>query len=128
VFVEDISIEGIAAAKRAFESGDLPQKLARHHRDPARTFYGWNDVWLAPEFRRWNIESFLPAIQCPLLAIQGVDDEYGSMAQVDAIARQAGGPVEVLKLERCGHSPHQDRAEVVTGAVIEFISRIEKSE
>ncbi len=121
VFVEDISIESIAAAKRAFETTDLPQKLARHHRDPVKTFYGWNDVWLAPEFRSWNIESFLPAIKCPLLAIQGHDDEYGSMAQVDAIARQAGGPVEVLKLERCGHSPQKDQPEIVANAIVGFV-------
>lgn len=123
VFVEDISIEGITAAKRAFESSDLPRKLARHHRDPGRTFFGWNDVWLAPEFRAWNIEGYLPAIQCPVLAIQGDGDEYGSMAQVDAIARRSGGPVEVLKLENCGHSPHQDQPEIVAAAIVEFVKR-----
>lgn len=123
VFVEDISIAGITAAKRAFETTDLPQKLARHHRDAGKTFYGWNEVWLAPAFRSWNIERFLPAISCPLLAIQGHEDEYGSMAQVDAIARQAGGPVEVLKLEQCGHSPHKDQAEKVAQAVAEFVKR-----
>ena len=123
VFVEDISIESIAAAKRAFETTDLPRKLARHQRDPVRTFYGWNDAWLAPEFRNWNIEGFLLAIKCPLLAIQGYDDEYGTMAQVDAIARQAGGPVEVLKLEQCGHSPHQDQPEIVATAIADFVQR-----
>jgi pimeloyl-ACP methyl ester carboxylesterase len=123
VFVEDISVQGIAAAKRAFETTDLPQKLARHHRDPVKTFYGWNDVWLAPEFRGWNIEGFLPAIKCPLLAIQGDDDEYGSMAQVDAIARQVSGPVEMLKLEHCGHSPHQDQPKIVAKAIVEFVKR-----
>ena len=123
VFVEDISIESIAAARQAFETTDLPQKLARHHRDPSKTFYGWNDVWLAPEFRSWNIERFLPAIRCPLLALQGRDDEYGSMAQVDAIARQAGAPVEVLTIEHCGHSPQKDQAEIVAGAIVEFVTR-----
>lgn len=123
VFVEDISIEGIVAAKRAYETTDLPHKLARHHRDADKTFYGWNDVWLAPAFRSWNIESFLPAIKCPLLAIQGHADEYGSMAQVDAIARQAGGPVELLKLEHCGHSPHKDQADRVVQAVVAFVQR-----
>ena len=121
VFVEDISIQGIVAAKQAFETSDLPQRLARHHRDAVKTFYGWNDVWLAPAFRAWNIESFLPAVKCPLLAIQGYGDEYGTMAQVDAIARLAGGPVEVLKLEDCGHSPHKDQAETVVQAVSVFI-------
>jgi pimeloyl-ACP methyl ester carboxylesterase len=123
VFVEDISIEGITAAKQTFETTDLPQKLARHHRDAVKTFYGWNDVWLAPAFRSWNIEAFLPAITCPLLAIQGHGDEYGTMAQVDAIARLAGGPVEVLKLDQCGHSPQKDQPEIVAGAVIDFVAR-----
>jgi pimeloyl-ACP methyl ester carboxylesterase len=123
VFVEDVSIASIAAAKRAFESSDLPQKLARHHSDAAKTFYGWNDVWLAPGFRSWNIERFLPAIKCPLLAIQGHEDEYGSMAQVDAIARQVSGPVEVLKLGQCGHSPQRDQPEIVVGACVEFVRR-----
>ena len=123
VFVEDISIEGIVAAKQAFETTDLPQKLARYHRDPAKTFYGWNDVWLAPAFRSWNIERFLPAIQCPLLAIQGEGDEYGSMAQLGAIARQAGGPVELLKLKDCGHSPQKDRPQLVARAIVEFVRR-----
>jgi pimeloyl-ACP methyl ester carboxylesterase len=123
VFVEDISIAGIAAAKRAFEGTDLPDKLARHHRDAAKTFYGWNDVWLSPAFRSWNIESVLPAIRCPLLAIQGVDDEYGTMAQVDAIAHQAGGPVEVLKLAQCGHSPQKDQPDSVAKAIVEFVRR-----
>ena len=123
VFVEDISIAGIAAAKRAFETTDLPQKLARYHRDAAKTFYGWNDVWLAPEFRSWNIERFLPGVRCPVLAIQGCGDEYGSMAQLDAIARQAGGPVELLKLEECGHSPHKDQPERVARAVVDFVRR-----
>lgn len=123
VFVEDISIQGIVAAKQAFVTTDLPQRLARHHRDAVKTFYGWNDVWLAPAFRAWNIESFLPAIKCPLLALQGYGDEYGTMAQVDAIARQAGGPVEVLKLESCGHSPHKDQPEKVIQAVAGFVKR-----
>ena len=123
VFVEDICIESITAAKQAFETTDLREKLARHHRDASKTFYGWNDVWLSPGFRSWNIESFLPAIECPLLAIQGHDDAYGSMAQVDAIARQASGPVEVLKLERCGHSPQKDQPEIVAGAIVGFLER-----
>jgi pimeloyl-ACP methyl ester carboxylesterase len=123
VFVEDISIEGITAAKGSFETTDLAQKLARHHRDPARTFYGWNDVWLSPGFRGWNIERFLPAIECPLLVIQGRGDEYGSMAQVDAIARQAGGQVAVLKLEQCGHSPQRDQPDIVVSAIAEFVAR-----
>jgi pimeloyl-ACP methyl ester carboxylesterase len=124
VFVEDISIASIVAAKHAFETTDLRHKLARYHRDAVKTFYGWNDVWLAPAFRSWNIERFLPAIRCPLLAIQGYGDEYGTMAQVDAIERQVCGPVEVLKLEQCGHSPHKDQPERAAKAIVEFVKRL----
>jgi pimeloyl-ACP methyl ester carboxylesterase len=121
VFVEDISVASIAAAKQTFESTDLPQKLARHHRDPSKTFYAWNDVWLKPAFRDWNIEGYLPGIHCPLLVIQGFDDEYGTMAQVDAIARQAGTPVEVLKVEACGHAPFRDQPDQVAQAIARFV-------
>src|ERR1700690_3010549 len=95
VFVEDLSVASIAEAKVKFETTDLRVKLGRHHRGPARTFWGWNDIWLHPDFRHWNIEEYLPRITWPILAIQGLDDEYGTMAQVQAIARQAHGPVEV---------------------------------
>lgn len=120
-FVEDISIRSIEAAKIAFESGDLPARLSKYHRDVTRTFYGWNDIWLNPDFRAWNIEDCLANIRCPVLAIQGVDDEYGSMAQIEAIAAQASASsgVELLKLADCRHSPHRDQ----TLAVIEAISR-----
>ena len=121
VFVEDISVASIVAAKQTFETTDLPQKLARHHRDPAKTFYGWNDVWLKPAFRDWNIEAYLPGVHCPLLVIQGHDDEYGTMAQVDAIARKAGTSVEVLKVEACGHSPFRDQPEQVAQAIVRFV-------
>ncbi len=121
VFVEDISIAGIRAARQAFETTALRQRLARYHRDPEKTFRGWNDVWLVPAFRNWNIESFLPAIKCPLLAIQGHADEYGSMAQLDAIARGVSGPVTLLKLEHSGHSPHKDQADVVARAIVAFV-------
>lgn len=124
VFVEDESIAGIVAAKRAFETTDLPAKLARHHRDPGKTFYGWNDAWLNPEFRNWNIEAFLPTIACPLLAIQGEQDNYGTMAQLDAIARQSGGRCDLLKLAQCGHSPHRDQRAAVLAAAVHFIETL----
>jgi pimeloyl-ACP methyl ester carboxylesterase len=122
VFVEDISVASIAAAKLGFETTDLASKLARHHADAQKTFRGWNDIWLHPDFRAWNIEEYLPRVECPVLAIQGRDDQYGTMAQVDAIARQLKGPVELLKLDRCGHSPHRDQPVAVLEAVREFIA------
>ncbi len=125
VFVEDLSVESIARAKTAFETGDLRERLARHHADPEGAFRGWNDVWLHPDFRAWNIEEYLPRIDCPLLAIQGFDDEYGTMAQIDAVAKQVGGPVEVLRLDRCGHSPHRDQPAAVLEALGRFVARLD---
>ena len=120
VFVEDVSVRSIEAAKVAFETTDLAERLSRYHADARRTFYGWNDVWLHPDFRRWNIESLLPAIRCPVLAIQGRDDEYGTMAQVDAIAAQVGGPCEVVRLDDCRHSPHREQHDRTLEAVVAF--------
>ncbi len=124
VFVEDLSVKSIAEAKVKFETTNLPEKLARHHKDPTRTFWGWNNIWLHPEFRNWNIEEYLPRISCPILAIQGVDDQYGTMAQVDAIAKQSGGPVEILALPDCRHSPQRDQPEAVLAAIVKFVKGI----
>jgi pimeloyl-ACP methyl ester carboxylesterase len=125
VFVEDISITSIAEARTAFETTDLPQKLGRYHADAAKTFRGWNDIWLHPDFRSWNIENVLPRIHCPMLAIQGFDDEYGTMAQLEAIARQTGGPIELLRLAACRHSPHRDQPKVVIEALSSFVERLD---
>lgn len=122
VFVEDISVRSIADAARAFETTDLPQRLGKYHRDPRKTFYLWNDAWLDPAFRNWNIEASLPGIRCPLLAIQGEADQYGTLAQVEAIARQAGGRCELLKLPDCGHSPHKDQPEKTLRAIVDFVN------
>jgi pimeloyl-ACP methyl ester carboxylesterase len=124
VFVEDLSVKSIAEARVAFETTDLPEKLGRHHADARKTFYGWNDIWLHPDFRRWNIEAFLPRIACPVLAVQGRDDQYGTMAQVDAIAAQVIGPCEIVRLADCGHSPHRDQPERTVAAVAQFVRRI----
>lgn len=121
VFVEDLSVYSIAQAKVAFETTDLPKKLARHHRDATRTFWGWNDIWLHPDFRSWNIEEYLPKIACPILVIQGLDDQYGTMAQVEAIQRQAGRSVEVLALPDCKHSPQRDQPDATLEAVKNFV-------
>jgi pimeloyl-ACP methyl ester carboxylesterase len=121
VFVEDVCVDSIQQAAKQFESTDLPMRLGRYHRNSRKTFHLWADAWLDPAFRQWNIEEYLPRIRCPLLAIQGEDDEYGSMAQLDAIARQAGGPCELLKLPQCGHSPHKDQPEKVLKCVVDFV-------
>ncbi len=126
VFVEDLSLASIAAARTKFETTNLPEKLARHHRDAAHTFWGWNNIWLHSDFRSWNIEEYLPRITCPILIIQGLDDQYGTMAQVQAIARQSGGPVEILPLKECRHSPQRDQADATLAAIARFVSRSSK--
>ena len=124
VFVEDISIRSIELAKRAYETTGLRDKLARYHVDPDSAFRGWNDIWLDPEFRGWNIEQYLPRITCPVLAIQGEDDEYGTMEQMERIASSVSR-AEVLKLKDCGHSPHRDQPEAVIEAVTRFVREIQ---
>jgi len=122
VFVEDISIASIDEVRRQYETTDLREKLARRHADPDAAFRGWNDIWLAPAFRRWNIEGCLPGVRCPLLLIQGRDDEYGSAAQLDAIERQVGGTVARLELADCRHSPHRDQPEATLAAIADFVA------
>ena len=124
VFVEDISVASIAAAKTAYETTDLRKRLARFHADVDSAFLGWNRIWLAPEFRNWNIEEFLPRIDCPVLAIQGEDDEYGTMEQMRRIGAEVAG-AERLPLENCRHSPHRDQPEAVIQAISRFVLRID---
>ena len=126
VFIEPICLSSIAKASQTFESTDLPQRLGRYHRDVRKTFYGWADVWLDPEFRGWDIrEDYLPKVRCPVLAIQGHDDEYGTMAQLDEIARCVAGRCELLKLEQCGHSPFRDQPEQTLRAIRAFVKGLE---
>jgi pimeloyl-ACP methyl ester carboxylesterase len=124
VFVEEVCIRSIEQARRDFEATDLPQRLGKYHRDPRRSFYLWNDVWLDPEFLDWNIEEYLPGVTCPVLAIQGRDDRYGTMAQLRAIALKVKGPCELVELERCGHSPFRDQQDATIEVVSRFVSGI----
>ena len=121
IFAEDISVASIAQTRETYLQTSLREKLARYHADVDSAFWGWNDIWLDPGFRAWNIEALLPQITCPLLAIQGVNDEYGTMAQIDGIAR-AVPQAQLVKLENCGHSPHRDQPQAVIDAVKKFIT------
>jgi len=123
VLVEDVSVSSIAAAKSAYESTDLRARLARYHADVDSAFWGWNRIWLDPAFRAWNIEEYLPRIDCPVLAIQGEDDEYGTMEQMRRIGAQVKD-VELLELEDCRHSPHRDQPDAVLDAVTRFVDRV----
>jgi len=122
VFVEPSGLRSIAEARRAYLDDDLRAKLARRHADVDGAFWGWNDIWLHPDFTSWNIEALLPDIACPLLAIQGVDDEYGTMEQLDRIGRRVRD-FRRLELACCGHSPHRDQPEAVLAAVAAFLKQ-----
>jgi pimeloyl-ACP methyl ester carboxylesterase len=120
VFVEDITIASIADAKTMFETSDMAARLARYHDDPENAFWGWNKIWLDPAFRAWNIEEYLPGVRCPVLAIQGADDEYGTAAQLDAIARGIAGPFARRVLDDCKHSPHRDQEAAALAAMTQW--------
>ncbi len=122
LFVEDVSIQSIKLAREAYLQHGLRERLARHHDEVDSAFFGWNDVWLSEAFKDWNIESVIPRIRCPLLALQGEQDEYGSMQQVMRI-RELLPSAEVIALANCGHSPHRDQAVSLMAAVEAFIQR-----
>ncbi|MDB5819732.1 MAG: alpha/beta hydrolase [Rhizobacter sp.] len=122
IFVEDVSLRSIEQARDGYVTTDLRSKLARYHADPDSAFWGWNDVWLDPAFRSMNLETALPYIRCPILAIQGHDDEYGSLAQIEGIAAKAP-QTRLLTLQDCGHSPHRDQPALLKAAVADFMNR-----
>lgn len=119
ILVEDISVASIAKTREAYLTTDLRSKLARHHADVDSAFWGWNDIWLDPAFRGWSIENEIRDIACPLLAVQGLDDEYGTLEQIRGIARRVP-QTQLLELPDCGHSPHRDRPDALISAVSTF--------
>jgi pimeloyl-ACP methyl ester carboxylesterase len=123
VMVERLSLEGIELIKRNYETTDLRTRLARHHADPDSAFRGWSEIWSSAAFLDWNIEEFLPRISCPALAIQGADDEYGSLEHIERMQR-AIPRMETLILADCGHSPHRDQPEAVLERVTSFIAEV----
>jgi pimeloyl-ACP methyl ester carboxylesterase len=125
VFCEELTVRSIQKAGESFTRGDLRRKLEKYHGDNVDcAFWGWNGAWLHPDFRNWNLEEYLPRIRVPLLVIQGENDEYGTAAQVETIARRAGAGAEVLMLPDCGHSPHREQRAPTFQAMADFISRI----
>lgn len=123
VKVEPMSIEAIEAARQAYEAGGLRQRLTPFHAHVETAFWQWNEVWLSAAFRTYDIRAEIAGVRDPLLAIQGHDDPYGSMAQIDDIAR-AVGHTQRLKLAQCGHSPHKDQTETVTEAIAQFVQAL----
>jgi pimeloyl-ACP methyl ester carboxylesterase len=121
VFVEEMCVTAIRGTREAFASGELRQRMSRHHDDPDAAFWGWCDVWLDPAFAQWNLEEEASMLEAPALLIQGAEDPYGTLAQIDRIAARARGPVQRLVLAG-GHSPHSEHGPRVADAIAGFLA------
>jgi pimeloyl-ACP methyl ester carboxylesterase len=126
VLVEDETLASIRRAGYAYRGGELRRRLERYHANVDAAFWGFHDVWLHPDFARWRIDHRLGSIRAPLLVIQGEDDPYGTLRQVETIRERAGGPVETLILSApCGHAPHVERGDEVLAAMTRFLRALE---
>jgi pimeloyl-ACP methyl ester carboxylesterase len=122
--VEDVSVASIAEIKTAYETADLRTKLARWHNDVDNAFYGWNGAWLDPKFRQWDISDYLAYIRVPVAIIQGADDQYGTIRQVEIAQEECYCPVDVTLLEGAGHSPHREASAATLNAISEFANHV----
>ncbi|MEM8794804.1 MAG: alpha/beta hydrolase [Pseudomonadota bacterium] len=127
-FTEDAGLTSIAEAKSAYETGDLKEKLARHHDHVDNAFKGWNDAWLDPEFRDWNIGATIDHLRIPVMGIQGRDDQYGSMAQLDELETRLYSPFDRVEIEGCQHAPYLEKPEETLAAAAEFVTRLQRIE
>ncbi|MBS0126012.1 alpha/beta fold hydrolase [Thetidibacter halocola] len=127
-FTEEMGLAEIALAKTAFETGGLRDRMARYHADPDNAFRGWNDAWLDPEFKAWDVSEVIDYIRVPTLAIQGAKDQYGTLLQIEEIADRSYAPVDVLVPEGARHAPHLDASEAVLAEVAGFCARLERIE
>lgn len=125
VIVEDISVAAIAAARETYRTTDLPQRIARHHDDGEATFRGWNDIWLSPAFRGWDLTGLLSGVRCGVQLIQGIEDQYGTLAQLDLISAGVPGPVTRVELPACRHSPHLDQPDATAAAIMTFLAGLD---
>jgi pimeloyl-ACP methyl ester carboxylesterase len=123
-FTEDMGLAAIAETRQAYETTDLRAKLARWHKDPDNAFMGWSGVWLDPGFRKWNITEQLAYIRVPVLIVQGADDQYGTIRQIEAAQEECYCPVEVALLPGAKHSPQRDAPAATLKAVAEFVTRV----
>jgi pimeloyl-ACP methyl ester carboxylesterase len=120
VFIEPVCVESIARVRETYRTTDLRARLAKHHAHVDDAFLGWADTWLLPEFRSWSIEEHVARIRAPMLLIPGLDDEYGTLAQLDRIEALAQGPTSRLVLPDCGHDPARDQEAAVLSAIVSF--------
>ena len=127
-FTEKVGLDAIRATREAFASTDLRGKLARYHRDPDNAFHGWCDAWLDPGFASWNVEDVIAYLRVPVLAIQGIDDQYGTRAQIEALERGVYCPLDVEMLQDCKHSPHLEQQQSTLNIIHEYIKRLDRIE
>lgn len=124
VVVEELTLTAIAAAREAWASTDLPQRMAPHHDDAEATFRGWNDVWLSPAFRGFDLTPLLPGVTCPVLLVQGEQDQYGTMHQLDLVEGGVDGPVTRVALPHCRHAPHLDQPDATARALLALLDQV----
>ena len=123
-FAEDMGLVSIAEAKSAYRTGDLKERLQHHHKNVDNAFYGWNSAWLDPGFREWNVAEVIDRFRIPVLAIQGKDDRYGTLAQIKEIKNRACTQINVEILDNCGHAPYREQPEKFLKVVTEFACRM----
>jgi pimeloyl-ACP methyl ester carboxylesterase len=124
LFTEAPGLASIKEARRAYETGDLRTKLAKYHGDVDNAFWGWNEAWLDPGFKAWNIEDKVESWRVPALIIQGVGDQYGTLKQVRSIEARSPAPVKSLVLDACRHSPQIDQPQATLDAIVRFCARL----
>ncbi len=122
--VEEISVASIAGIRKTYETTDLRSKLARWHQNVDNAFYGWNDAWLDPDFRRWDISEYLAYVRVPVAILQGEDDQYGTIRQIEIAKEECYCPVDVTVIPGAGHSPQREAAELTLVTISEFVRRI----
>jgi len=127
-FTEEGGLAEIAKAKAGFATGGLKARMAKYHQDPEATFWGWNDAWLAPGFKTWNVAEVIDYLRIPVLAIQGRQDQYGTKAQIEELATRIYAPLEIAWLENCRHSPHLEQPEKTLAVTADFIARLRRIE
>ena len=122
--VEDVSVASIAEIRRSYETTDLRARLGRWHRDVDNAFYGWNDAWLDPDFRRWDISEYLAYIRVPVAILQGEDDQYGTIRQIEIAREECYCPLDLTMIPKVGHSPHREAPDLTLTTISEFAKRI----
>lgn len=127
-FTEEMGLKEIAQAKIAFETGDMRERMAKYHQDAEHTFRGWNDAWLDPAFKTWDVADAIDHIRIPMLAIQGREDQYGTLAQIEEMESRSYAPVNVEIIDKCRHAPFVDQEDKTLSAIASFCEQLERIE